>query len=102
MGPGAVEEVSDTITGGVQWLNALLLALKSDCVEIKGREKGLKNQKKCVKKYIFFKLDAKFFSPIKKHKNQMQLVLRVSPSICVFFGVFLVKKEHTFSRFPHM
>ena len=39
----AVEEANDTIMGGVQCLNrglnALLLALKLDCVEINRREK---------------------------------------------------------------
>ena len=81
MGPGAVEEANNTIMGGVQCLNALLLAPKSDGVEINRREKGWKNEKTRVKKYIFFKVDAKFFSSIKSIKNQMQLVLRVCPSI---------------------
>ena len=39
MGPGAVEEAKDTIMRGVQCLNALLLAPKSDCVQINRREK---------------------------------------------------------------
>ena len=45
MGPGAAEEANDTILGGVQCLNALLLAPKSDCVEINRREKGEKMKK---------------------------------------------------------
>ena len=53
MGPGVVEEANDTIMGGVQCLNSLLLAPKSDCVEINRREKRVKNEKTRIKKDIY-------------------------------------------------
>ena len=46
MGPEVVEKANDTIMGGVQCLNALLLAPKSDCVEINRREKKGEKMKK--------------------------------------------------------
>ena len=78
MGPGAVEEASDIIMGGVQCLNALLLA-----------------------KYIFFKMVAKFFSLIKKYKKSNAISFE-SVLLDIKIDVFSVKKEHTFSGFPHI
>ena len=40
-----INKANDNIMGGVQCLNALLLALKSDCVEINRREKREKIKK---------------------------------------------------------
>ena len=42
MGTVGVEEANDTIMGGVHCLNALLLAPKSNCVEINRRKKRVK------------------------------------------------------------
>ena len=53
MDTAGVEEANDTIMGGVQCLNALFLAPKSDCVEINRREKRVKNEKMRVKKVIY-------------------------------------------------
>ena len=53
MGTGAVEE-ANTNMGGVQCLNALLLAPKSDCVEINRRKKMVKKLKNARKKNIYF------------------------------------------------
>ena len=98
MGPGAVEEANDTIMGGVQCLNALLLAPKSDCVKINQREKRVKkwkNEKNTRKKNIYF---SKFFSSIKKYKKSNTIGCESVPLI-IKIGFFGTKKEHTFFGF---
>ena len=49
-----LEEAKDTIMGGVQCLNALLLAPKSVCVEFKKGEKREKNENCVLRKIIFY------------------------------------------------
>ena len=88
-----------TIMGGLYCLNALLLAPKSDCVEINRRQKRAKKTR--VKKYIFFKIDAKIFSSMKKHKESNAIGFESVP-LNIKIDVFSVKKEHTFSGLPHI
>ena len=46
-------------------------------------------------------MDAKFFSSIKKYKKSNAISFESVP-LDIKIDVFSVKKEHTFSGFPHM
>ena len=54
-----------------------------------------------MKKYILFKMDAKIFSSIKKYKKSNAIGFESVP-LNIKIDVFSVKKEHTFSGFPHI
>ena len=82
--------------GDVQCLHALLLAPKSDCVEINRREKRVKNEITRVKKYIYSKLDGTYFYSIKKYKKSNTAGFESVP-LSIKIGVFVFKKEYTFS-----
>ena len=45
-------------------------------------------------------MDAKIFSSIKKYEKSNAIGFKSVP-LNIKIGVFLVKKEHTFSGFPH-
>ena len=64
-------------------------------------KKGEKMKKHASKKYIFFKMDAKLFSSIKKYKKSNAISFESVP-LDIKIDVFSVKKEHTFSGFPHI
>ena len=57
-------------------------------------KKGEKMEKRA------FKMDGKIFSSIKKHKKSNAIGFESVP-LNIKIDVFLVKVEHTFSRFPH-
>ena len=62
-----VEEANDPIIEGVKYLNALLLGLTLDFVELnRSLKKGKKNEKMWVKKCIFSNMDGTSFFFIDK------------------------------------
>ena len=102
MGTIGVKKTNNTIMGGVQCLNALLLAPKSDCVEMNRREKRVKQWNNACKKNIHFsKWAAHIFSSIKKYKKSTTIGFESVP-LNIKISVLVFKKEHTFSGFPHI